>query len=1404
GGTAGCGVCGDYITRVWCFLVLLRDALAGSLGRFEQFLADAEGALEGNMHSGSNSNGFLNDRRLYAGTLPDDVAAIATGDFKDDLQTMIASRPDDFLLYQRDMYSLIDRNEQFVTRAATLEGVFDYAAAGTVDELREFLTEANADGTYDDHAREIEIILTKDRSTLPDDAARLAAIQTELAAWFGTATDENVRLKAEATGYFTNGLGGYYLSGNENDPYLMTSAEYEWELLRRERMYLSKRLHRAEAVKRYAELAEKFEAGLEMAQVTAERTDISKQRSDLRELPYMLIKGDLAIDPLARTDVAVRDAEYARLLSERGIDPAFLASREADLQAEAAILSDVAAITTPTAGNLAGVLADIDNYLVTRVGAGERDAHRLAVLRDKLLDLRSSIVAGTDAAVIADRWVVIGGGAGAVRDEVTGLIADYDFADLNAELNRVRVAVGSERLPELHDAVYTIKDQMNLNATELAAARAELDLAKERYRDAMIDLRVLQAGNSQELIKIDVVNNTKQLAAVLNRMQKIESIPGFENTVQDAVSEARIDHLYTISEGENARRDYAASEGLLKYVQGLENAKNRKQALETLLSGNDLNALSAADRADLVLTNMATLVDQVSPDQTLQSMSGAVQAANTLAATRGQYAAAVQAVADAVAAGDPAAEIELARRAVSDMELAIDQAIEQLAIAIRGEEQARRTAIVEILGGAAVDEGALLEQWNADQNELTDRAYARGETVAAEIQSLLNANRGKEFGELLEIINQNIASLQAARNLRTGAAYSGDGLVTTGTLGDVELEVQAAVRNWLVANRAAIDYTNKEPQSGDFDQRGADEKWDGLIEYSDDLLSDAQFYRTFADQMPDSAGDTWVVNYSSDRTALLARLDAVLAAPNAGLSGAYAALSAADRDVLLSYGGLQDYSAADLRGSLTGVRQSLAADIAAVTGGDYRRVYLRETQIEQERELHAATLEYNNLSRRLSEDRSERAELERYRDALTTERDALDPVADAARIAQLNAQLGDIGNRLTVLNSTIAALEGQIIGPESWMRAAQNHLQEIAQPGSTAPLLTQLDRGLGFERASFEAIGFQLQLLEDQQRDLVTPRRETAGDQVKAVIGFYRTDAAGAIMRDAAGNALVSQEFIDLGYTDPNLDLAAALSGSQTGPNLERWAQRLVDWIRLQEARPANPETQPDPEVVAAVRQLEQGIGDLMAARAFIENRAVDPATLEAQAVADSQQYGALTGKLALVIQFEGELANAIYQAEQNQTDPAEAALAFLEKYENRHIYRLFDGFGADGSPDGIADPELQERVAELQRLAERLRTNRRDREINHVADQYAAYMEQYLTGFDADSNLRPADVADFIAVFPQVDGQSVIAAIAGRADSGFRANVWTWLNGNPGAARLYRSEVVAALQANPALEDAD
>ena len=95
-------------------------------------------------------------------------------------------------------------------------------------------------------------------------------------------------------------------------------------------------------MKRYADLAEANEAGLELAQVTAERAEIASVRRDLRELHYLLLKGDLSVDPLVESFPAVRDSEFARLLSERGISETDLfRPMKARLGAEQTILADL-------------------------------------------------------------------------------------------------------------------------------------------------------------------------------------------------------------------------------------------------------------------------------------------------------------------------------------------------------------------------------------------------------------------------------------------------------------------------------------------------------------------------------------------------------------------------------------------------------------------------------------------------------------------------------------------------------------------------------------------------------------------------------------------------------------------------------------------------------------------------------------------------------------------------------------------------------------------------------------------------------------------------------------------------------------------------------------------------------
>ncbi|MEQ9366681.1 MAG: hypothetical protein RIF32_20750, partial [Leptospirales bacterium] len=880
----------------------------------------------------------------------------------------------------------------------------------------------------------------------------------------------------------------------------------------------------------------------------------------------------------------------------------------------------------------------------------------------------------------------------------------------------------------------------------------------------------------------------------------LESIPGFDTERYSVVESARIEHLYQVSEQERATRDLQQTQNILRFVQGLEDAKTRLQTLDTFLSGTDLNALDTLARADAVIAEQANLANEIAADPALRSHQSISQAFASLSGARAVYAAKTQELIDAIAIGDPLATIENLRKTQSDAALLIDRSIEAIAAGIRGEEQARRIAVHDLLGTAPANRDAILNQWNTDQADLASRAYARGAATATAIDNFLNTHQGKSYGELMQLANAQVAAAQSARNLNlTKSGYGLDAAPASDAL-----EIAEALRAFIAANRTAIDAVNTEAASGDFDQRTVADKWTAYLETVGNLVADADFYEDFQNSIPDSASHAWIVAYGGERTALQGRLNAVLAEPNGNLQTAYAAMTPADRGALATYsisagtGGaaIPTGSAVELREALLQIGESLETDLAA-TYGDYRGIYLREIAIEQQTELNLAGNEWNALNDRLTAAKGERSDLMQYRDDLTTERDGLDPVADAARILQLQDQIDDLEDRIAILDARVTTLEGDIVAPEARYREAMNTLQEINSTASTAPLLTELSAGLVGDGNGLSLLQWTVQLLGEQQTQSEAARETTAADQVKGIIGFYQTDGNGAILRDSGGSALISAEFAALGYSDPAMDLGAALSGSQTGPNLERWSERLVEWLRETEDTRAT-DTDIDPEVIAAIRQLERGIMDLLAARRMIDNRGADMATLEAQARAQAEVYATSTSKLAQLLKFESELQNAIDQAVGNNADPVEAALTYIEKKENRQILRLFAGYNMNGDVDGVVNAEIQARVLELLTLADRLRAARVDALTTGIAGQYAMALEDYLIDFSVAPTLQPPDAQAYVAAFPEIAGTAISsAANAIIADADYRANLWTWLDANPGVARLFRSEAISVLHSS-------
>ncbi|MEQ9364843.1 MAG: hypothetical protein RIF32_11395, partial [Leptospirales bacterium] len=724
---AGCGAPANRDEQLYCFYQTQRDIMQASIGRFQTILAGVDTTLDANMHSGENHTGFLSDVRLYAGALPTEIAALDAADFKNELRADIQTRGEEYMLYRADLYELSDSNALFVRDAAELiaNQPFDYTAAADITALREIVLDL--DPKYGDQRRELLQILGKDRTDLPDDAARLAAIKTEIGDWTTVSVDEDARLRKETLSYFQDGVAGYYLSGNENDPYLMTDAEFQWELLRRERNYLAKRMRRAAEVNRYAELAANHDAGLEMAQVTLERADITKIRSDIRELEYLLIKGDLNVDPLAVTDNAVRDSEYELALSGRGIDPGFLDDREADLDAELGVLNDIAGNAGPNAGDLDAMIADLDAIL-SGVAAAQpasatdeerqsaMDTHRMGVVRAKLLKYRAELNGGTvSAQALTDRWTALNAGFGALRNEIDALKTEYDFDGLRAELAGLRVAFGEQSLQSMQSDLRLIRDDLQANATQLAVARQRLEDAKTLYREARIDFDILNAGNSEELIRIDINNTTGELAGVLNRMAEIEDIPEMAGRLFDPVTARRAEYLFEVSENARAKNDIAYTDQIFLDVKGLEEAKDRVAVLETVVASvaGETNPLALADA---FLDQKDDLLETTALQEELKSLGPAKVAFDELQLARDTYDTAKSTLDTAIANVPPdAADIAIQTAKLEEARFKILQAIEFMIPAVRGEERARREIVLHLLGTGGTDPETIYENVADDE-----------------------------------------------------------------------------------------------------------------------------------------------------------------------------------------------------------------------------------------------------------------------------------------------------------------------------------------------------------------------------------------------------------------------------------------------------------------------------------------------------------------------------------------------------------------------------------------------------------------------------------------------------------------------------------------------------------------
>ncbi|MCE9599185.1 MAG: hypothetical protein K8S54_14575, partial [Spirochaetia bacterium] len=325
-----------------------------------------------------------------------------------------------------------------------------------------------------------------------------------------------------------------------------------------------------------------------------------------------------------------------------------------------------------------------------------------------------------------------------------------------------------------------------------------------------------------------------------------------------------------------------------------------------------------------------------------------------------------------------------------------------------------------------------------------------------------------------------------------------------------------------------------------------------------------------------------------------------------------------------------------------------------------------------------------------------------------------------------------------------------------------------------------------------DSIGLSMQQLAlsiGQSALAVDTNRMPAKDQIKSIIGFYKTDANGRAVKDAAGKLLVAQEFLDLGINDPDADLLVTLAGKQSGVNLQKWSERILVFLSQQ-----GNQSGIDPAVLAGAQNLEKALRDLITARTYIENRSKTAAEMKATSKLDTEKYGALTAKAGVFARFESTLADVTRQARDQGSDPVDAALSVLESADALIMFKMFLGFDATGNADGYADPDMQKQADELRNLANELRRTRQERTVIAISDNYANMLDLYLAEKELDPLAVAPDVNVFLTGQAAIRTNDAITAITAFSDVEFDVKIKEWITSAPASSFLSRGRVIEIL----------
>ncbi len=1304
-----------------------------SIEQFELILLNAQRELHGTLYSDDSSSGLLNDQREFAEDLREELEEFDEGTFRDDLVGWLSNEDNrtNYALYVRDIESDIRSNRRFVNRAQELEGSqdFNYEAMDSIEEMRELV--AGLDKEYLEHGIEItklinDIIKQKGgaEELWPEDveegsqqdldakalrAEALADIKAAIATeFFDKSTNEDLRLRELVFGKLEDGLYRQHITGNANDPYLMTDAEYEWEVLRRERDRQAQRLERARRVKHYADIAEKHGAGLEMAAVTDWRVQASKTKTDLLQLAYDVTAGeagDLALqlqgmDPDA--DPTAYESLFEQLIQEQ-TDFELYAARGENLQASSDFISDVADLdseTVPDADDVNDMLSDLGALLSEFTGE-DASAHPLIPFRNRLQSFRDEILSGnTSATTLANRWKALHGTAQALSLEMEKLAGEFNYSE---ERELIRTALSQPNLKQRNDALGDLKEDLESTTETLRLAEERLNESREAYKQARIDLEIQKSGNAEELIQIELRNAASALGSVMSQMKSVEDAADIP--LQSSPERSSQEYYGTIGERNRVTHRQQQTQEALALVDALKNAMDAREALAAVEGDADVQT-----RAEAVLAIEESLT--VSPSPAVAQALSSLQARLDLLED-------IQEIIDDEDTEEADREYQKDRKAQERRKL--EKSLEDLDALMVSTEESVRMALLHRLDrkpdDSEIPDASELEE---RAEEIQEEMLGLSAQISFDLKQILESNQGNSYSVILADVEGRIATAEGAGDERN-------------TFG---LKV---VRDWIIDNRDRIEAASESPDAQD--PTPVAERWQALINQANQLNDSSYYWMAFENSKPESSTDDWVNDFRTERTALLTALENVISAGNEDLQDSFFSLSTDQRELLLGYSGVRAGNATYLRRDLEQIRSLLQRDLDQLDS-NFERIFEREeakslTRSIQhaQKELQEAHPEYAETLNRLAILRSQLLEME----------DEIDGAADATERANLEAKYSSdiavLEDRIDELQDIVDAARPDVEARQEEIRRLSAYLQELKQgKGSSSQFVSRV-------RDFFTEDLRELQR-DQQRRQIFESGNSSEPDETPVVeilglaLGVFIPDVRGEARKD--GDAfLISDEFSSLGLTDIESidDIADVLNESLPGPVLEALSTNLVDYAQDPQTAPSLSE-----EMQTAIMMLQGHLIEVAAAREIIDMRDSSVEEIKDRADRMKQNSAHLQEMLPAWKDFEDQ----IMQALQNGASPS-AILAILDSQENFELLEEEARRNVDGDETTDVPEAIQQRLSLYEDAHELLRNYRTDQVLASALSSFQSQLQSELNPYsdfeaekDPDYYLSSFQILDF------------------------------------------------------------